>query len=462
MGFIVKAVLVAALGVAAWYYFIGCCPKTIPKLDNNEWWGPKELVGKQDNAIRPFKVKFDEAMIKDLKLRLKNHRAFRPPLEGVGFEYGFNTAQIDSWINYWADKYNFSEREAFLNKFPHFKTNIQGLDIHFIRVKPEVPKNVEVLPLLMIHGWPGSVREFYEAIPLLTRQTAGYNFVFELIIPSIPGYGFSDPAVRPGLGMPQVAVIFRNLMNRLGHKKYYVQGGDWGAGIVSTMSTLFPEDILGHHSNMLFTQHTCATVRTLVGAFLPSLIIEEHLASRIYPLSSFFAYVLEEFGYMHIQATKPDTVGVPLSDSPAGLLAYILEKFSTWTKKEYKFKAGGGLSNRFTKDQLIDNLMIYWSTNSITTSMRFYAENFSHKIMSLNLDQIPTDVPTWGLQAKEELFYQPPAVLSAKFKNLIGTTVLDDGGHFLAFELPQVLSADVFKAVKAFKEWHQANKKTEL
>lgn len=172
-------------------------------------------------------------MIKDLKFRLKNHRQFTPPLEGVSFEYGFNTAQLDGWLNYWADKYNFSEREAFLNKFPHFKTNIQGLDIHFIHIKPQVsldcfisilwpqsklsnqasrlssvdlnyvtfihpqvPKDVQTVPLLMIHGWPGSVREFYEAIPLLTKQTSGYNFVFELIIPSIPGYGFSDVSRR--------------------------------------------------------------------------------------------------------------------------------------------------------------------------------------------------------------------------------------------------------------------------
>nr|AJR27470.1 juvenile hormone epoxide hydrolase [Mythimna separata] len=442
-------------------------------------------------------------MIKDLKFRLKNHRKFTPPLEGVAFEYGFNTAQIDSWLNYWSDKYNFVEREAFLNKVPHFKTNIQGLDIHFIHIKPQVPKDVQTVPLLMIHGWPGSVREFYEAIPLLTKQTPGYNFVFELIIPSIPGYGFSDPAVRPGLGMPQTAVIFRTsipgygfsdpavrpglgmpqtavifrtLMNRLGHKKFYVQGGDWGAGIVSVMSTIFPEDILGHHSNMLLSQHTCSThhsnmllsqhtcstIRWFIGAFFPSLIVEEHLASRMYPLSTYFAYVMEEFGYMHIQATKPDTVGVPLNDSPAGLLAYILEKFSTWTNKDNKGKPDGGLALRFTKDQLIDNLMIYWSTNSITTSMRFYAENFSNKIREYNLDQITTQVPTWALQAKNELMYQPPSLLNRKYKNLINATVLDDGGHFLAFELPQVFTADVFKAVKAFKEWHQTNQKTEL
>ncbi|XP_075985879.1 uncharacterized protein LOC142983004 [Anticarsia gemmatalis] len=462
MGFLVKLLAVAVAGVAAWFAWQGCCPQTIPQFDPEEWWGPKSLASKQDKGIKPFKVKFDEAMIKDLKYRLKNHRPFVPPLEGVGFEYGFNTAQIDSWLSYWADKYNFSERENFLNQFPQYKTNIQGLDIHFIRVKPQVPNNVQVVPLLLMHGWPGSVREFYEAIPLLTKQTPGYNFVFEVIAPSIPGYGFSDPAVRPGLGLPQVSVIFKNLMNRLGHKKFYVQGGDWGAAIASVMSTIFPDDVLGHHSNMLVSQHTCSMIRTAVGAVIPSLIVDDHLADRMYPLSKFFAYLLEEFGYMHLQATKPDTVGVSLTDSPAGLMAYFLEKFSTWTNSGFKSRPDGGLSERFTKDQLIDNLMIYWSTNSITTSMRFYAENMSKRMFAFGLDKIPTTVPTWALQAKHEIFYQSPTVLRMKFHNLLNATVLEDGGHFLAFELPKVFSEDVFKAVKAFQEWHQNNPKTEL
>ncbi|CAH0598395.1 unnamed protein product [Chrysodeixis includens] len=462
MGFLTKAFVIALLGVAAWFTFGGSSPKPIPQLDPEAWWGPTELKGKLDKSIRPFKVKFDEEMIKDLRYRLKNHRTFTPPLEGVAFQYGFNTNQIEDWLKYWAEKYNFAEREKFFNQYSHYKTYIQGLDIHFIRVTPKVSKDVEVIPLLMTHGWPGSVREFYEAIPLLTTQRPGYNFVFELIMPSIPGYGFSQGAVRPGLGMPEVAVIFKNLMNRLGFEKFYVQGGDWGAGIASAISTLYPDVILGHHSNMIISQHSSATTKTMLGAYFPSLVVEPHLASRMYPLSTYFAIFLEEFGYMHLQATKPDTIGVSLTDSPAGILAYILEKFSTWTRTEHKSLPDGGLEFRFTKDQLLDNLMLYWSTNSITTSMRFYAENLGYRLQEMGLDQIPTPVPTWGLQAKYELMYQPPAILETKFSNLVGTTVLDDGGHFLAFELPKEFAADVFKGFKAIREWRQKNGKTEL
>ncbi|XP_013165349.1 PREDICTED: juvenile hormone epoxide hydrolase-like [Papilio xuthus] len=433
-----------------------------PKLDPEEWWGPKELKGKQDTSIRPFQVKFTDEMIKDLRSRLKNHRQLVPPLEGVAFEYGFNSKAIEPWLKYWAEEYPFKEREAFLNKYPHFKTNIQGLDIHFVRVKPQVPAGVEIVPLLLLHGWPGSVREFYEAIPILTKQQPGYNFAFELVVPSLPGYGFSDAPVRPGVAPGQIAVIFKNLMSRLGFKKFYIQGGDWGSAVASALTVLYPEDILGHHNNFAMARNKQAAFKTILGAFIPSLVVESHLASRLYPLSSMFAYLLEETGYAHIQATKPDTVGVSLTDSPSGLLAYILEKFSTWTNLENKLKPDGGLELRFTKEQLIDNLMIYWTTNCITTSMRLYAEETSNKNRQLSLDSHTTTVPTWAFQTKSEMIYQPPSILKTKYLNFLGATVLEDGGHFLALELPQIYANDVFKAVNIFKNWHKEIKNTEL
>lgn len=452
---------VVAIAVAFWYIFNWLQPPKPPQLDPNAWWGPIELKGREDISIRPFEIKFEKKVIDDLKYRLKNHRPFAPPLEGVTFEYGFNTAALEPWLKYWAEEYKFADREKFFNQFPHFKTSIKGLDIHFIRVKPQVSAGVQTLPLLLLHGWPGSVREFYEAIPLLTSQNSGYDFAFEVIVPSLPGYGFSDAAVRPGLSLPYVADIFRILMKRLGHDKFYIQGGDWGAAIASAMVTLFPEDVLGHHSNSAVTQHPHALLRTLLGALIPSLIVEDHLAERMYPLSKHLAYLLEEFGYFHLQATKPDTVGVSLTDSPSGLLAYILEKFAVWTRKEHKFKSDGGLGFRFSKEKLIDNLMVYWITNSITSSMRFYSENMSNKFREMNLEAFTSPVPTWALQARDELVYQPPAVLRAKYPNLLNVTVLDDGGHFLALELPEVFAEDVFKAVHAFKKWRSTHSKTD-
>uniref|UniRef100_A0A2A4K8F5 Epoxide hydrolase n=1 Tax=Heliothis virescens TaxID=7102 RepID=A0A2A4K8F5_HELVI len=455
------APILAVILVPIYFVFLKG-PPPLPDLDYNEWWGPEALKAKQDTSVRPFKVAFDDVAIKDLKDRLKRSRSFTPPLEGVGFEYGFNSGQLDSWLKYWANEYQFKEREKFFNQFPQFKTNIQGLDIHFIRVTPKVPAGVEVVPLLLLHGWPGSVREFYEAIPLITAVSKDRDFAIEVIVPSLPGYGFSDAAVRPGLGAPHVAVVMRNLMHRLGFKQFYVQGGDWGSLIGSCMTTFFPKEVLGYHTNLAMVMSTKATLIELIASVYPSLIVEPELADRMYPMGQRYATLVEEMGYMHIQASKPDTVGVALTDSPAGLLAYILEKFSTWTRHEHRLKVDGALTFRFTKEQLIDNLMMYWASSSITTSMRLYAESFNSKVYGMKLDEIPTPVPVWVSQAKYELAYQPPCILKLKFPNLQGVTVLDDGGHFLAFELPKIFSEDVLKAMGVFRKLSKNNVKTDL
>ncbi|GBP32305.1 Juvenile hormone epoxide hydrolase [Eumeta japonica] len=438
-----------------------CQPRKPPTLDMNEWWGPEHLKTVRDESVKPFKVNFTPDMVKDLKERLSKARKWTPPLEGVAFEYGFNSKVLEKVLDYWRNSYKFEEREKFLNSYPHFTTSIQGLNMHFIRVKPDVTKGVEVLPLLLVHGWPGSVREFYEIIPMLTTKRPDRNFVFEVVIPSLPGYGFSEGAVRPGLGAAKISVMMKNLMQRLGHKKFYVQGGDWGSAVVASLATLYPEDILGHHTNFAVVQTSCTLMKTILGSFYPSWVVDDKLADRMYPLSKFFAYIMEEFGYMHLQATKPDTVGVALNDSPSGLAAYILEKFSTWTVSDYKHLPDGGLTKKFTLDQLIDNLMIYWSTSSITTSVRLYAEEMSAKNRALDLGSVPTPVPTWALQAKYELMYQPPGILKEKFTNLLNTTVLEEGGHFIAFEMPGVLADDIFAAVSAFRDWHR-NKAKEV
>ncbi|GBP32300.1 Juvenile hormone epoxide hydrolase [Eumeta japonica] len=339
--------VLGGIGFVVWRYLCPSChPPKPPVLDADEWWGPDHLKATRDESIKPFKIVFKPDMIKDLKDRLSRARKWTPPLEGVAFEYGFNSKSLEKVLQYWKDSYQFEAREKYLNTYPQFTTFIQGLSIHFIRVKPDATQGVEVVPLLLLHGWPGSVREFYELIPLLTKQRPGRNFVFEVVIPSLPGYGFSDAAVRPGLATPQKAVIMRNLMRRLGYQKFYVQGGDWGSVIVSNMATLFPEDILGHHTNLPFVQHKCTLLKTLVGSVFPSWVVEEKYAERMYPLSKFFSFLLEESGYLHLQATKPDTVGVALTDSPAGLAAYILEKFSTMTLFDYKHLPDGGLTKK--------------------------------------------------------------------------------------------------------------------
>ncbi|XP_038218168.1 juvenile hormone epoxide hydrolase-like [Zerene cesonia] len=460
-----RLILLSALaGVAApILYFYFQSPPPLPDIDLEEWWGPKLAKSKYNDSIVPFQVDFSNLIVKDIKDRLRDRHPLTPPLEGIAFEYGFNSKQLESWLKYWAEEYPFSAREKYMNQYKHYKTNIQGLNIHFVRVTPEVPAGKEVVPLLLLHGWPGSFLEFYDAIPLLTAVNKDSDFAVELIIPSLPGYGFSSAAVRPGLGADKVAVVMRNLMSRLGYKKYYIQGGDWGAIITSIMTTFFPNEVLGYHTNIAFLMtHRWASIVRVLGSIYPPLVVGSDVADRMYPLGEHFSYLTEESGYLHIQATKPDTIGVALADTPAGLAAYILEKFSTWTKPEYRSQPDGGLTQRFPKEKLIDNVMVYWVTNSITSSMRLYSETFNKRFLGLGLDQIPTPVPTSVMQAKNELAFEPEWILKTKYPNLLQATVLDDGGHFLAMELPDEFAKDVLNAIAKFRNWHRQYSRSEL
>ncbi|CAH0714980.1 unnamed protein product, partial [Brenthis ino] len=447
----------------SWYiYKILTTPPDLPQLDLNAYWGPYPINLKPDLSIRPYNIEFSDVVVNDLRERLLHRRPFVPPLEGTGFTYGFNSNFITRVLDYWQHKYNFKEREEFFNKFDHYVTNIQGMDIHYVHVKPNVPSDFEVVPLLLLHGWPGSIREFYEIIPKLTTPKVGHKFVFEIIAPSLPGFGFSEAPVRPGFGPTEMAVVISNLMKRIGHEKYYIQGGDIGHMLGSILSTLFPETVLGFHTNMpLVWFNKLANINVWLGSFWPSLIVEEELENRMYPYSDHIMQLIEESGYLHLQATKPDTIGIALTDSPAGLTAYILEKISTMTNPAYKRSGDGNLLDKYSLTHLLDNIMVYWSTNTITTAMRLYAETFNKRFMSMRIDEIPTQVPTWGIKFKHELTFQPDCVLKLKYKNYLHSTIVDDGGHFAALENPEILANDIFQAVDTFREFHNVGNKPE-
>ncbi|KAH0535869.1 hypothetical protein KQX54_019788 [Cotesia glomerata] len=420
----------------------------VPKLPNT-WWGPGTGNLQADKTVRQFEILFTEAQVNDLKSRLKNTRDLARPLEGTGWTYGTSgTFLKKNIVDYWLNKYDFKKRLAYLNKYDQFKTNIQGLDIHFIHVKPKNTQGKKVLPLLILHGWPGSVREFYELIPMLTSPQADHDFVFEVIAPSLPGFGFSSPAVRPGLGSKEMAVVMMNLMRRLGFDKFYTQGGDWGSIIVGQMATLFPQHVLGIHSNFCGVLGFKTTLKTFLYSFFPSLLLPKEDHHLLYPMKKHFFSKLLETGYLHIQATKPDTVGIGPSDSPASLAGYVLEKFSSATNSAYKTRDDGGIYEKFTADALIDNLMMYWIPNSMTTAMRIYAESFNLQ-SGLNEMYWPILVPSACAQFPNELIFFPEEFLRDKFYNLIQVTRMPRGGHFAALEEPKLLSDDVWKFVAA-------------
>ncbi|EFA00566.1 Juvenile hormone epoxide hydrolase 1-like Protein [Tribolium castaneum] len=395
MGLIIKLVLVIITVLTAYQISKLFETPPVPKLENT-WWGPRD-PSKEDTAIKPFKINVSDEVLKDLQHRLANARPLVPPLEGAQQHYGMNTKLLGKIIDHWRTKYNWREREKFLNQYPQFTAR---------------------------------------------------NFVFEVIVPSLPGYGFSEAAVRPGLGPIEMSVVFKNFMKRIGFDKYYIQGGDWGALIVQNMATLFPEHVLGVHSNMCFVNTPLSNLKLLLGSIYPPLIVSKEMESKIYPLSAFYSNILLEMGYMHLQATKPDTVGVALNDSPVGLAAYILEKFTTWTNADWKDLEDGGLTKKYKLDDLLDNVMIYWVSNSITTSVRLYSEAFNKAQLSLGVERIPLKVPSACAVFRNEIAHQPPALLSEKYHNLVHYSEKSDGGHFAAFEVPKILAEDIFVGVE--------------
>lgn len=442
------SLVVLALAIGGGLYhdhmtgFTGLVPHLPP-----DWWG-EGLAGKDDVSVKPFKIDFPKELLDDLSQRLKTVRPFHPPLEGIGFEYGFNTKFLETVLDFWKTKYSWKDRQNYLNSFPQFTTQVQGLKIHFIHAKPAKTSGVKVVPLLLLHGWPGSVREFYEMIPQLTAPRPGQDFVFEVIAPSLPGYGFSQAPSRPGMGPAQVAVVMHSLMSQLGHEQYFVQGGDWGALIGNIISQLYPQSVTGFHTNLLAMMPSSRVViRLLIGSYFPNWICTEVEKDLVYPMSNVFTFMIEETGYLHIQATKPDTVGIALRESPIGLAAYIIEKFSTWTNREWKSLPDGGLLKKFKMENLLDNIMIYWLTGSITSSMRLYSENFSRKHSALGFDQAPVTVPTGYARFHNELATLPVSVLKLKYKNLVQVSDFPTGGHFAAFEEPKLLADDVWKFV---------------
>lgn len=251
---------------------------------------------------------------------------------------------------------------------------------------------------------------------------------------------------RKGLGPVQIAVILRNLMFRLGYSKYFIQGSGSGSVIGSHMATLFPENILGYHSNLCTVFTGKSVMKGILNAVKPNFFFPHGF--EMFPQWDVMKRLIEETGYYHLQATKPDTIGAVLSDNPIGLVAYILDKWSSLTNKNYKDSCNGGLRKRFKLDALLDNVMIYYLTNSITTSSRIFAEHHSPEQSELHMDSVPTDVPTGCARFKHDLIHFHDNQLKDKFRNLIHSTYYKDGGHFIALEMPTLLHTDFIEFVK--------------
>ena len=372
-------------------------------------------------AIRPFTVDVPDAVLGDLRERLARTR-LPDQLEDVGWDYGAELGYVTDLITYWRDEFDWRAAERRLNALDQYKTVIDGLDIHFIHQRSPVE---DALPLIITHGWPGSVAEFLKVIGPLTDPAAHGGDpadAFHVVAPSMPGYGFSDKPREPGFGPEQIADVNARLMARLGYERYGAQGGDWGS-IVSTWHAFkHPEQVAGLHLNMVVAQPPAGVEDPTAG--VPPEELQRSQARLTF-------YNTDENGYAQIPGTKPQTVGYGLNDSPAGQAAWIVEKFRAWCD------CNGDPESVFTRDELLTNIMIYWATQTATSSARLYYEAGD---ATTGLGRV--EVPTGAAIFPYELFIAPRAWAEASY-NITHWTEMPRGGHFAAMEQPELFVEDL-------------------
>lgn len=366
--------------------------------------------------IKPFSANIPQQVLDDLKARL-SHTRWPDELTGSGWTYGADLSYLKELTKYWRDEFDWRKVEHDINSYPNFTADIDGHRIHFIQVKG---KGKRPVPLIITHGWPGSFMEMLKLIPFLTEDA---EFSFDLIIPSIPGFGFSSKVTEPGCNSEFVADLWHKLMEMLGYKRYGAQGGDIGSGISTWLSLKYPESIIGLHLNYIS------------GSYKPYLKSEEKLSEEVLAFQNFGAeWSIKEGAYANLHSTKPLTAAYGLNDSPAGLCAWILEKFNSWSDNK------GNIENTFTKDELLANITLYWVTGTIHSSMRIYNEN-SKKPLVFDENAF-VSVPVGFAKFPKELPTPPRSYIEKGF-NIRHWKSFPEGGHFAAMEQPAMLSRDI-------------------
>jgi epoxide hydrolase len=369
-------------------------------------------------VIERFHVHVDDSVLEDLDRRLAQVR-WPDQIKDTGWEYGAPLDYLTELVRYWRDEYDWRAHEARLNQLEHFRTQIDGQSIHFIHARSP---HEDAVPLLITHGWPGSVVEFLDVIGPLTEPAAQGGRpadAFHVVAPSLPGYGFSEPTRTRGWNVPRIARAFIQLMGDLGYRRYGAQGGDWGAQVATRIGALDPEHCSAIHLNMPIGQRPED----------PTPLSEQDAAD----LAAMRQFQREEAGYALEQGTKPQTLGVGLNDSPAGLLAWIVEKFRAWSDCD------GHPENAFTRDQLITNVMVYWVSQTITSSARLYWEN-QHAGSESEPGYV--GVPTGVARYPKEVLRFPRAWVEARY-HVTHWAEMPRGGHFAAMEQPALFVEDL-------------------
>jgi pimeloyl-ACP methyl ester carboxylesterase len=369
-------------------------------------------------AVNPFRIAVGDDVLADLKARLGKTRW--PEAEPVDdWSQGVPIKWLQEVCRYWGETYDWRKREAQLNRFPQFTTQLDGLDIHFVHARSPHPG---AMPLLITHGWPGSIVEFHKVIEPLVDPTAhggADGDAFHVVCPSLPGFGFSAKPRTTGWGVDRIARTWAELMARLGYGRYGAQGGDWGSAVTTAIGGLDAEHCAGIHITLAMSSRP-----QLQG---------EPTQEEARALKGIKYYADWDSGYSKQQSTRPQTVGYALTDSPVGQAAWILEKFWAWTD------CGGHPESVLTRDELLDNVMLYWVTATAASSARLYWESFGPERRTVHKVGVPTGVAVFP----REIVPPVRRWMEANFGNIQHWTEMPKGGHFAAFEQPTLFVDDV-------------------
>ncbi len=371
-----------------------------------------------DDSIRPFQIEVEQSVLDDLQQRLARTR-WPDTVEGAEWDYGVDLTYMQELAEYWRTEYDWRAEERRLNQWPQFKTNIDGLDIHFVHVRS---KHEDALPLILVHGWPGSFVEFAKVIGPLTDPEAHGGTAedaFHVICPSLPGFGFSDKPTEPGWSVTRMAEPMAVLMQRLGYDRYGAQGGDWGAGVVRWLGNWDSEHVVGVHVNFLGASPPADN---------PFEGVPDEERERFQRRQQ---ELRNHYGYSAIQGSRPLTIGYALVDSPTGQAAWIIDKFWAWSDH------GGDLENSFTRDELLTNVMIYWVTGTGSSSARIYFEREPYQ-GERRSGQVPLGFAQFPMEINV-----PPRTWVEQQHRLSHYTAMPRGGHFAAMEVPELLVEDV-------------------
>jgi epoxide hydrolase len=376
---------------------------------------PRAAIAATD--ITPFTYQAPQAALDDLKARLDRTRfPEREPVDD--WSQGVPLAKLQALVDYWRRDYHWRRCEARLNGFEQFRTRIDGLDVHFLHVRSP---HADALPMILTHGWPGSVVEFFGVIGPLTDPTAyggAAADAFHLVVPSLPGFGFSGKPHETGWTSARIARAWGELMDRLGYRRYVAQGGDWGADVTTKMAQQHARGLAAIHLNMPLV--------------FPDEGDQPRTEEERQAVEKLARFQTDGFGYFLLQSTRPQTVGYALTDSPAGLAAWIYEKFHAWTDNQ------GSPEDAVSVDEMLDNITLYWLTETAASSARIYLENEKDGVYGGVVD-LPVGVSIFP----DEIVPAPRSWADRVFPNLIHWGELDRGGHFAAFEEPDLFVAEL-------------------